>query len=423
MSMTRYFLAAAVILLVGGSVALGGGFQINEHGSRAMGMGGAFSAQASDGSAMFYNPAGLAFQPGFRVMAGATLIAPMTSYTSASGTKTDMKSQIFFPPHAYLSYGLDNGLTLGVGFYVPFGLGTEWPSDWAGRYAAVKADLMTYFINPTIAYKFSDQFSLGAGVSYVISNVSLSQKVPLAALGLPDGDLKLDADGNTVNFNAGFLYKPTPQVSIGASYRHSTKVDYEGTAVFSNMGAVAPFFPGGTGTTTIEFPNNIFAGVALQATPELILEADFQYIMWSTYDTLKINIPVGPSTPPPPAGTGGPLQGPQALGRDWENTFMIRVGGEYQLQKLALRAGFIYDKTPQPDKSVEPLVPDANRIEFTLGLGYAISPNITVDVAYQFIHSSDRNAAPATSGALALLAGGTYKSTAHLFGLSLAYSM
>ena len=60
-------------------------------------MGGAFSAQSSDGSAMFYNPAGLAFQPGFRALAGATLIAPMTSYTSGSGTKTEMNSQVFFP--------------------------------------------------------------------------------------------------------------------------------------------------------------------------------------------------------------------------------------------------------------------------------------------------------------------------------------
>ena len=423
MSAFRYFLTAVVVLLVASGAAFGGGFQINEHGTRAMGMGGAFSAQASDGSAMFFNPAGLAFQPGFRALAGVTLIAPMTSYTSATGTKTDMNSQIFFPPHAFVSYGLDNGVTFGVGFYVPFGLGTEWPTDWAGRYAAVKADLQSYFINPTIAYKVSDEFSIGVGVSYVISNVSLKQNVPLAPLPLPDGSLKLEADGNAVNFNAGVLYKPTPQLSIGASYRHSTKVDYEGTAEFSSMGPLAGLFPGGTGTTTIEFPNNIFAGIALQATPELILEVDFQYIMWSTYDTLKIGIPVGPPSPQPPLGTGAPLQGPQTLPRDWENTFMIRVGGEYQLQKLALRAGFIYDKTPQPAKSVEPLVPDANRIEFTVGLGYAITENITIDAAYQLILSSDRDAAPATSGSLAFLAGGTYKSTAHLFGLSLGYTM
>ena len=421
MSSIRYFIAVVVILFVVPSFAFAGGFQINEHGTRAMGMGGAFSAQASDGSAMFYNPAGLAFQPGFRALAGATLIAPMTSYTSSSGTKTEMNSQVFFPPHAYVSYGLANGLTFGVGFYVPFGLGTEWPEDWTGRYAAVKADLQSYFINPTIAYKVSDQFSLGVGVSYVISSVSLSQKVSLAAAGLPDGNLKLDADGNAINFNAGFLFKPTPQLSIGASYRHSTKVDYEGDAVFSDMGIVAPLFPGGTGTTTIEFPNNIFAGIAYQATPELILEADFQYIMWSTYDTLKITIPYGPAAPPQLGGR--PLQGPQAFGKDWENAFMIRVGGEYQFEKLALRAGFIYDKTPQPDKSVEPLVPDANRTEFTVGLGYRITQNVAVDIAYQLILSKDRVAAPATSGSLAPLAGGIYKSTAHLFGLSLSYTM
>jgi len=56
MSSSRYLLAVVVTLLVVPGLAFSGGFQINEHGTRAMGMGGAFSAQASDGSAMFYNP-------------------------------------------------------------------------------------------------------------------------------------------------------------------------------------------------------------------------------------------------------------------------------------------------------------------------------------------------------------------------------
>ncbi|MGB2957352.1 MAG: outer membrane protein transport protein [Bacteroidota bacterium] len=428
MKLIRYCVVLVIILAVVPFSAYAGGFQINEHGTKAMGMGGAFSAQASDGSAMFYNPAGLGFQQGFKVLAGATLIAPSTSWTSASGSEEKMESQVFFPPHAYVSYGDPSGWTFGVGFYAPFGLGTEWLPDWTGRYAAVKTDLQTFFINPSAAYKISDQFSLGIGVSYVFSNVKLSRKVgTFSGIGPPpvpsstDGEVFLEADGTSFNWNAGLMFKPNDQVSIGVSYRHSTDIDYDGDATFQQMQVLAPFFPGGKGATTIVMPNNIFAGVAVQATPELILEADFQYIMWSTYDTLAINIPDGPTFPL----TGTPLQTASKSGRDWENAWMIRVGGEYQLESVALRAGFIYDKTPQPDKSVEPLVPDANRIEFTLGVGFEISENVVVDAAYQLILSSDRDAATPSSptSELAPLAGGTYKSTAHLFGVTLGFNL
>jgi len=428
MRLIRYCVVLVIILAVVPCALHAGGFQINEHGTKAMGMGGAFSAQASDGSAMYYNPAGLGFQQGFKVMAGATLIAPSTSWTSPSGSEEKMESQVFFPPHAYVSYGDPAGWTVGVGFYAPFGLGTEWKPGWTGRYAALKTDLQTFFINPSVAYKISDQFSLGAGVSYVFSNVKLRRNVgTYSSVGPPpvpsstDGEVSLEADGTAVNWNAGLIYKPNEQVSLGVSYRHSTEIDYEGTATFSQMQALGFWFPGGDGKTTIEMPNNIFAGIAIQATPELILEADFQYIMWSTYDTLAINIPDGPSFPL----TGGPLQTASKTGRDWEDAWMIRVGGEYQLESVALRAGFIYDKTPQPDMSVEPLVPDANRIEFTLGVGFKISENVVVDAAYQLILSSDRDAPTPSdpTSSLAPLARGTYKSTANLFGLTLGFNM
>ena len=67
------FLISAVMLCSGTS-AMGGGFQLNEHGARAMAQAGAFAARASDPSAMFFNPAGMSFQRGFQVMAGATMI-------------------------------------------------------------------------------------------------------------------------------------------------------------------------------------------------------------------------------------------------------------------------------------------------------------------------------------------------------------
>jgi long-chain fatty acid transport protein len=429
MNTVRYSLVVALLVALGAHSALAGGYQLNEHGTRAMGMGGAFAAQASDGSAIFFNPAGLAFQQGFRALIGVTPILPTNKYESPSGTLTKMKKQTFFLPHAYASYGLDNGLTFGVGFYAPYGLGTEWPADWAGRYLAVKTDLKSFYVNPTIAYKINDKFAIGAGCSYVFSNVKLRRKIQLALPTvpptlLPDGQIDLDGNGHGFDFSVGILTKPVPELSVGVSYRHSVKIDYDGDATFSDLKAYpTPYgtlnfpmlFPGGKGKTTITFPNNAFVGVCLQPLNNLTLEADFQYIEWLKYDTLKIDLPLGPTQPPL---INRPLQGPVASAKDWDNTFIIRFGGEYELDKIAIRAGYIFDKSPQPSKALEPMLPDADRHEFTAGFGYQISQEFSVDVAYQIILFKDRSV-----GMPENIFPGTYKSTAHLFGLSLGYAM
>ena len=76
--------------------------------------------------------------------------------------------------------------------------------------------------------------------------------------------------------------------------------------------------------------------------------------------------------------------------KNWENSFLYRLGAEYKMDMLTLRAGVIYDGTPQITPSVEPMLPDANRTEFTVGASYMVSDMITVDAAYQFISSADR---------------------------------
>jgi long-subunit fatty acid transport protein len=58
--------------------------------------------------------------------------------SSAMGVTTDMVSLTSYPPNGYVGYGFDNGLAVGVGVVVPFGLGTEWPADWAGIYLAAR---------------------------------------------------------------------------------------------------------------------------------------------------------------------------------------------------------------------------------------------------------------------------------------------
>lgn len=421
----------ALLLATTTSLALAGGYQVNEHNARAMGMGGAFVAIASDASAVFFNPAGLAFQKGFSVLGGGTMIMPSTSFTgvkqNGTGTRPDqsMKSQTFFPPNVYLSYNMDN-LTFAVGVFAPYGLGTEWEPTWDGRYSAVKTDLQAIYINPSIGYRLSDQFSIGVGVSYITGSAKLNRKVrtfsalvPAPTPSTSDGDVSLDGTGSGFTFNAGLLYKPSEQLSVGLAYRHVAKIKFEGDAKFTNMQALASFFPGGKGSVELPMPSNLQAGLAYNVSNDLTLALDFQYVLWSAYDKLMIVVPDGPAAP---AALGGqPLQTTSTLVEDWKDAFLLRFGGEYRMDKLSLRAGVLYDATPQPDKSVEPMLPDANRIEVTVGAGYMISDMLSIDVAYQFISAADRKGgfADVLGGSTLATYAGTYKTTANLLGVDI----
>jgi long-chain fatty acid transport protein len=244
---------------------------------------------------------------------------------------------------------------------------------------------------------------------------SLAPPTPAATNGL----VALDATGNGISFDLGAIFKPMPEMSIGASYRHSTKVDYEGTAAFTNTQALASFFPGGTGKTTIKAPGQFFVGVSYELSKSLSLEADYQWIGWSSYDTLGVVLPSGPNFPL----TGKPLQATSKSGKNWKDTYMLRLGGEYRHDNLSLRLGFIYDASGQPAETVEPLLPDANRVEGTIGIGYRFGECWSVDVAYQMILFSDRTVTgPPPTGDLNKFPG-TYKSSANLFGLSIGYGI
>ncbi len=89
-------------------------------------------------------------------------------------------------------------------------------------------------------------------------------------------------------------------------------------------------------------------------------------------------------------------------------------------QELTLRGGLIYDITPQPASKMEPMLPDADRIDLTAGIGYKINEQISLDLAYMLVLFSERKSIYYESSNGTLFHG-TYNSTAHLFGFDVSY--
>jgi len=432
----RKRLLSVIMLLSLAANLFASGFQINENGARAMGMANAYTGLANDVSAVFFNPAGMTQLKGTQFSAGVSLIAPMTKFTGPTplSNEYELKSKVYTPFTIYVSHQLSDDMFVGLSVNNPYGLGTEWESDWAGRYLAVDTEIRTFFFQPTFAYKFNKQFSIGLGVNIAYGDVKIKKNLPLAdpvtGAVKPDASTLLEGDATSIGFNIGFLWTPVEEFSLGVDYRSKNKFSFEGTATttpatldFTHplVGPRSIKLPYGDVSAPLTTPENLVIGVAVRPNKTLTLAADFQYIGWKSYDKLEVTFKqyVNPQT----------NSSVSSSYRGYKNTFIARLGGEYKMNDdLALRLGVLYDKNPVDDELVEPTLPDADRIGITGGFGYKFTEKFGVDVSYFFLNFMEREI---TNSQNMTVPGkptygyfnGTYKPVAHLFAVSFNYSL
>ncbi len=392
-----------------------GGFQINEHSARAMAMGGAFTAIANDPSAIYFNGAGLTQMNGTNFLFGTTLIAPVSTFRGVSPdiTQYDMQKQYFFPSHFWVSHRINENFAAGIGFTSPFGLGTKWDDNWVGKYLAIETSLRVFTISPVLAYKVSDQLSLSAGFVYSWADVTITQKTPQTPF---PGDAFVTLKGDekaTYGYNFGLMFKPTPKLSFGASFHSQIKYTFKGTATSVGAKQLASQLPNGDVTAKLKTPINLAVGVAYDAMPELKLSADFQYVGWSSYDTLGVDF-------------ADPKYTDIASPRLYDNSYIIRLGAEYTVSDIfKLQGGIYFDKNPVKPEYINPSLPEANRLGFSFGVDYKLMSNLGINVSYLFIRASELTVTNSkeyyTKGNSPF--NGTYNSYANLASISLSYSL
>jgi len=405
----------------------GAGFLIYEHGAAAMAMGGAFVAVADNPTAIFHNPAGIAWLDGTQISLGSTLIIPkgslsLPNWPNPEYQSIDQESQVFYPSTFYISRKLSDRIVAGFGFFSPYGLGIEWPDpeNFPLRYISTKDDMKTFFFNPVIAFKLNDNLSVGFGASYIYSTLALDIVYPLdlraiPGLGVYEVPISLEkASGSAWGLNAGALYRGE-KFSFGFNWRGGFSLDYEGDLSLDMSAVPIPLPESGTASTSFNFPHILGIGASFNLTDMLILTADIHYILWSSYEEIAVDVDV-------PGLAGFEFE---PVPENWEDSFVFRGGLQYQVnESFALRAGFLYDQTPQPVESMDPILPDANRWAVTGGFGYK-SGNFVIDVAYQLEFFADRTSPNREIAAYQVggvnLGEGTYSTTAHLIGVSFGF--
>lgn len=406
-------------VLILSNFVLASGFQINEHGARAMSLGGAFTGLANDASAVFFNPAGITQLNGTNFMGGVTLIQPISSFRgpSPSIAESKLEDQVFTPINLYITHKINDDLSAGFSVNNPYGLGTKWDPDWVGRYLAIETEIRTFYFTGVLAYKISDQLSVGAGAVFAYGDVIIARKTSLTPFA-GEALIHLEGDGSAFGFTAGLLYNPIPEVSFGINYRSQADIEFEGDGTATGPEQAMALLPTGSISAPLSAPSNLVFGLAVNAMENLTITADIQFVGWSSYDKLQLTFNDVFDE------NGDKLV--ETSIRDYENSFISRLGCEYKLnEEWDLRAGVLYDVNPVSDERVDPTLPDSDRLGLNVGFGYKITENISLDLAYFFLRFDERkitNSLESYSDGAAPF-NGVYNSTAHLFGINFSYKL
>jgi long-chain fatty acid transport protein len=453
------FAAVAVLGLAPASLAAQG-FQVNEHGTCVMGRAGVGTPKpCDDGSAVFYNPAGIAGMTGGTLSLGVTGIYAYGGFTDDyTGEATDLENPLIPVPHAYFTYGITPKLTAGFGLFVPYGLGTQWPVTFDGRFNGYDNDLRSMYLQPTLGFKVNDLISIGAGFDFVLGSVELNQMLDLSEQAAPPpappgttlGELGIPFHTQFANTqikatnatgfggNFGVLVTPATGVSIGARYMTRVKLDYSGTAdfepaptgirlppgnpfgapagasldaVLAGLGIFESVLVDQGGDASITMPDQISLGIAVSPTAKFTVMAEWQWVHWSLFDTLRLDFETLPD---------------KVIAENYEDTNGFRFGFEWDaVRNLTFRGGYLHHEGAAPPETVTPLLPEGSRNEFTGGLGIRLTDRLAADLAYQYINQNKRRGRvreplPGTAPSVDLNSG-LYRFNAHLFGATLRW--
>ncbi len=391
-------LIPVLALLAGPGVARAGGFLIYDLSAEALAKGSAVSASTAEPAAVFFNPAALAYQGHGVSLSGVGVLA-RSRFEPADG-RPEVKTNPgrFLLPTLFATVRAHERVALGLGVFPAFGLSVSWPADWLGAEHTIKASIQTVTVNPTVSVALAPQLSLGAGLQAVRGAVELSNALPAVVGGTAT------LGGGTWGFgaNVGLLYRTLPdRLHLAFTYRSRAKLSFDGRVDFDPHPDFEPSLPDQGGDAEITLPDILSLGLMWRPVPSITLTFDPNLVLWSTFDQLVIDFESAPD---------------RILERNSRNTVTLRLGFEWATPQpgLSARAGFIFDQNPAPAETLAPSLPDGNRLDFGIGLGYR-QGWLKADVGYLFVYFLPAEARGGREGPE-----GTYKSIAQLMGLTLS---
>ena len=375
------------------------------------GLGNAYSGSATgshDVSDIFFNPSVTAGKDKSEVIASFSYLRlaidpDNISSNFVAGKQNGVESRNVgtqkLIPALYFSSPINDKTVFNLAITSPFGLETKYNKNWPGRFRALNSSISTLNVNPSLAYKITNDLSFGAGVMAQYYTANLTKEVFSSATTTGLGTV--DGSDWGYGYNLGLKYDISKDLKVGLGYR--SKIDYKLKGNVDVNDNLASKFKSKTTT-----PESMSIGVAYNINSDLQIVADS---IWTRWSRLK-NLDVVAQNPELNSSTKF----------NWNDSFLNSVGANYALNKNnLLRTGLAYEKEAMNDRNREPIVPSSDKYWITAGLNHKLGNGFEVDLAYvhQIYKTAKINIANYGDKGLQGSVTGKYKTSVDVISLAL----
>lgn len=371
--------------------AQAGGLYMYEISTTDLGLAGAgTAARAEDASTIYGNPAGMTRLAGNQMTLGLQALYGGIDYkvndqsvaqqTVGGGSPGNVVG--WMPGgSAFYSHSLSNDLKVGIGMYGNFGLAADYGNNWAGRNLLNQATLMAMTIQPTVAYRLNEKWSLGAGLTANYGIAKLERLQPVTGAKLEQDDTDWEFGGRI-----GVLFEPSKSTRIGAVWTSKIEYDFRLNRTFTLTG---PF--GGTRTrdftadAAVNAPQQLMTSVYQKLSDRWALTGNLGWQDWSAFTNNSIETDSGTTT--------SKLK--------LQDTWHMALGAQYQYNATTkVNAGIAYDTSwYKSDNQASFALPSASAWRFGLGVQYALSPKSELGLATEYLRGGNlRDPSPLIGG-------------------------
>ncbi|MGL6624996.1 OmpP1/FadL family transporter [Aeromonas jandaei] len=364
---------SAIALLVIAGQTHAAGFQLAEQ--SATGLGRAFAGEAAiadNASVLSRNVAAMTSFDKMAFSGGAIYVSPDVNIegkttgllTHADATARDIAADAWVP-NAYLIIPLNEQWRLGFSATSYYGLGVKMPDNYSAGHFGNVSDIKTMDLGTSLAYRINEMWSIGAGISAIQGEGEVGGTFPSRNLIAKH----LQGDGWAWGWNVGTLLELSTQTRIGLSYRNDVNLKLSGDAIIGR--------PNGqeltdTGSLDLPLPATAELAAVHQLTDNLAIHGSVNWTNWSKFVQLEADL--------------DNMSNMHIKDEHWEDSWRYAIGMTYQLTpQWQLRSGVAYDASPVPADRRTISIPDADRIWYSLGMGYQFTPNLTVDLGLTLI--------------------------------------
>jgi long-chain fatty acid transport protein len=360
--MRNCYLFFLIALLFSPVNASAGGFLVYNQDATANSLSLAYTAQVDTPAAVLYNPAAINQLEGTQCLTNATIITYKSDFHSyQTGKRTEQDDHIFILPSFYATKKLNDKWSVGIGSFSYYGLTTDWPNNWEGRYISTFAQLRSFFANAVLSYQITPKLSLAGGINGVYSDVKQRKNINISPLS--DGRARFRGDDIGWGYNFALLYHINEKIKFGLSYRSTISMDYEGDVRFQVPKFLNKIVPEGGASLHIDLPALLDIGVCYSFSDRWSVETDMLWTEWSSYD--KLDVKYQKRVPKIMEKSAAPII------RDYHNTYSYACGVSFKAtDSLTLRAGYLFDPSAVPEENTDPVLPDSDKDIYSIGIEY-----------------------------------------------------